>query len=112
LKLVRPQWPERSGIGVEFCAAGADVEVQPVLDRLGIRDGMEPDARPVALRVADPVRPVDQILLVHTARSRAGLAAGALLAAHWIAGRRGMYAFADVLDDILAHEAEKERKVR
>jgi len=54
----------------------------------------------------------DQILLTHTARSRAGLAAGALLAAHWIVGRRGMYAFADVLDDILAHEAENERKVR
>jgi 4-hydroxy-tetrahydrodipicolinate reductase len=54
----------------------------------------------------------DQILLTHTARSRAGLAAGALLAAHWIVGRRGMYAFADVLDDILAQEAEKERKVR
>ncbi len=43
----------------------------------------------------------DQILLVHTARSRAGFAAGALLAARWIVGRRGMYAFADVLDDIL-----------
>ena len=54
----------------------------------------------------------DQVLLVHTARSRAGFAAGALLAARWIVGRRGMYAFADVLDDILALEAEKERKVR
>jgi len=53
----------------------------------------------------------DQVLLVHTARSRAGFAAGALLAARWIVGRRGMYAFADVLDDILA-EPEKERKVR
>jgi len=27
-------------------------------------------------------------------------------------GRRGMYAFADVLDDILARKPEKERKVR
>jgi 4-hydroxy-tetrahydrodipicolinate reductase len=48
----------------------------------------------------------DQVLLVHTARSRAGFAAGALLAARWIVGRRGMYAFADVLDDILAPKAE------
>jgi 4-hydroxy-tetrahydrodipicolinate reductase len=56
--------------------------------------------------------PADQILLVHTARSRTGLAAGALLAAHWIAGRRGMYAFADVLDDILAVKPETARKVR
>jgi 4-hydroxy-tetrahydrodipicolinate reductase len=54
----------------------------------------------------------DQVLLVHTARSRAGFAAGALLAARWIAGRRGMYAFAEVLDDIIALEPEKERKVR
>jgi 4-hydroxy-tetrahydrodipicolinate reductase len=46
----------------------------------------------------------DQILLVHAARSRAGFAVGALLAARWIAGRRGVYAFADVLDDLLALE--------
>ena len=54
----------------------------------------------------------DQVLLVHTARSRAGFAAGALLAARWIVGRRGMYAFADVLNDILALETGQERKVR
>ena len=54
----------------------------------------------------------DQVLLVHTARSRAGFAAGALLAARWIVGRRGMYAFADVLDDILALQTEQERKAR
>ncbi len=54
----------------------------------------------------------DQILLVHTSRSRAGFAAGALLAAHWIVGRRGVYAFADILNDILAPEPEKERKAR
>jgi len=54
----------------------------------------------------------DQILLVHTARSRAGFAAGALLAAHWIRGRHGMYAFADVLDDVLALEPDTARKVR
>src|SRR5207247_7116151 len=53
----------------------------------------------------------DQILLTHTARSREAFAAGALLAACWIAerrGRAGMYAFTDVLDDVLASE----RKVR
>src|SRR5215469_10933986 len=46
-------------------ATGVDVEVQPVLYHLGIRDDMEPDARPVTLRIADPVRPVDQFLLGH-----------------------------------------------
>jgi 4-hydroxy-tetrahydrodipicolinate reductase len=54
----------------------------------------------------------DQIELVHTARSRAGFAAGALLAARWIVGRRGAYAFADVLDDILALDVQKERKAQ
>ena len=49
----------------------------------------------------------DQVTLIHTARSRDGFAAGALAAARWIAGgsRRGVYAFADVLDVIL--EAER-----
>lgn len=49
----------------------------------------------------------DQITLTHTARSRDGFAAGALLAARWIVGRRGVYAFADVLDDILAAERRR-----
>ncbi|HVH11073.1 MAG TPA: dihydrodipicolinate reductase C-terminal domain-containing protein [Gemmatimonadales bacterium] len=54
----------------------------------------------------------DQILLVHTARSRAGFAEGALLAAHWIVGHRGVYAFADVLDDVLGPLGpEPERKL-
>jgi 4-hydroxy-tetrahydrodipicolinate reductase len=43
----------------------------------------------------------DQVLLVHTARSREGFAAGALLAARWVVGKRGMYEFTDVIDDIL-----------
>lgn len=47
----------------------------------------------------------DQVQLVHTARSRAGFAAGALLAAGWIVGRRGMFAFPDVLDDVLKERA-------
>ena len=43
----------------------------------------------------------DQILLTHTARSRQGFAAGALVAAHWIAGRTGTFEFAEVIDEIL-----------
>ena len=44
----------------------------------------------------------DTVELIHTARSREGFAAGALLAAEWIAGRKGFYEFTDVMDDILA----------
>jgi len=44
----------------------------------------------------------DTIELTHTARSREGFARGALLAAEWIAGRRGVFEFSDVMDEILA----------
>jgi 4-hydroxy-tetrahydrodipicolinate reductase len=43
----------------------------------------------------------DQISLTHMARSREGFAAGALLAARWILGRKGVYEFSDVIDEIL-----------
>ncbi|HEU0252966.1 MAG TPA: dihydrodipicolinate reductase C-terminal domain-containing protein [Pyrinomonadaceae bacterium] len=43
----------------------------------------------------------DQVLLTHTARSRQGFASGALLAAHWIVGRKGVFEFGDVIDEIL-----------
>ena len=43
----------------------------------------------------------DQITLTHTARSRQGFAAGALLAARWVIGRKGVYEFSEVVDEIL-----------
>ncbi len=43
----------------------------------------------------------DQILLTHTARSRQGFASGALLAAHWIVGRTGVFEFGNVIDEII-----------
>jgi 4-hydroxy-tetrahydrodipicolinate reductase len=43
----------------------------------------------------------DQITLTHTARSREGFAAGALLAARWIVGRKGVYEFTDVIEEML-----------
>lgn len=43
----------------------------------------------------------DQVLLEHTARSREGFASGAILAAEWIAGRKGFYEFTDVMNEIL-----------
>jgi 4-hydroxy-tetrahydrodipicolinate reductase len=39
----------------------------------------------------------DTITLRHTARSREGLARGALRAAQWIAGKKGMHEFSEVL---------------
>ena len=43
----------------------------------------------------------DQVLLVHTARSRKGFASGALLAAHWVIGKTGVFQFSDVIEDIV-----------
>jgi 4-hydroxy-tetrahydrodipicolinate reductase len=41
--------------------------------------------------------PYDTVTLSHTARSREGFAAGALLAAEWLPGRTGVFTFEDVL---------------
>ena len=39
----------------------------------------------------------DTITLTHTARSRKGFALGALRAADWVRGKRGLYEFSEVL---------------
>ena len=43
----------------------------------------------------------DQILLEHTARSREGFAAGAIMAAEWVVGKKGFFEFSDVIDGII-----------
>jgi 4-hydroxy-tetrahydrodipicolinate reductase len=43
----------------------------------------------------------DTITLPHTARSREGFAAGALVAARWIQGKTGVYEFSETLEEIL-----------
>ena len=45
--------------------------------------------------------PDDQIVLRHQARSRRGFARGALSAAEWIRGRRGVFTLDDMLDEKL-----------
>jgi len=47
----------------------------------------------------------DQITLEHVARSRGGFAAGALMAAEWVVGRKGVYEFSEVFDEILKTNA-------
>ncbi len=42
----------------------------------------------------------DTVLLRHTARSRQGFAEGALLAARWVMGKKGLFSFADVLEEL------------
>jgi 4-hydroxy-tetrahydrodipicolinate reductase len=43
----------------------------------------------------------DQVLLVHSARSRRGFASGALLAAHWITGKTGVFEFSEVIEELV-----------
>lgn len=43
----------------------------------------------------------DMVTLTHTARSREGFAAGALVAARWIQGRQGVYEFSETIEAIL-----------
>lgn len=42
----------------------------------------------------------DSIELKHTTKNRAGLAAGAILAAEWIAGKRGIFSIDEMMKDI------------
>jgi len=50
----------------------------------------------------------DQITLTHTARSREGFAAGALLAAGWIIGRQGVYEFSEVFEEIVTTQRRRD----
>ena len=43
----------------------------------------------------------DTLEIVHTARTRAGFADGALIAARWIVGRKGFYEFSEIIDEQL-----------
>ena len=45
--------------------------------------------------------PHDTIEIVHNAKNRTGFVQGALAAATWLHGKRGMYAFTDVFDEIV-----------
>jgi len=45
--------------------------------------------------------PYDQVQLSHSAKSRAGFAAGALAAAEWLPGRTGLYTLNDMLDHLM-----------
>lgn len=42
----------------------------------------------------------DALTITHTARSRAGFADGAVIAAQWINGRSGFYEFSEIIDEL------------
>ena len=61
-----------------------------------VRAGHIPGTHAVSMDSA-----VDTIRMEHCARSREGFAEGAVMAAKWIMGEKGIFAFSDVLDLIL-----------
>ena len=46
--------------------------------------------------------PVDEITLRHSAKSRDGFALGAVMAAEWLAGKKGVYSISQMMDSLLA----------
>jgi 4-hydroxy-tetrahydrodipicolinate reductase len=62
------------------------------IDTASNRAGRHPGTHEIGFDSA-----ADTITLRHTARSREGLARGALRAAQWIAGKKGMHEFSEVL---------------
>jgi 4-hydroxy-tetrahydrodipicolinate reductase len=68
----------------------------PNLNIASIRAGAIPGTHVIGFDSA-----ADTILLEHRARSREGFAAGAILAARWIAGKKGLYDFQQVFREIV-----------
>jgi 4-hydroxy-tetrahydrodipicolinate reductase len=69
------------------------------LEVVSLRAGHEPGRHTVGFDGEH-----DGITLTHRARGRGGFAAGAVLAAEWIRGRRGVHAFEAVLEQLLARQ--------
>ncbi len=46
---------------------------------------------------------VDSLTLEHSAKSRAGFALGAVMAAEWLKGRNGFYSIDNMMDEIIGH---------
>jgi 4-hydroxy-tetrahydrodipicolinate reductase len=68
----------------------------PNLSIASIRAGAIPGTHVIGFDSA-----ADTILLEHRARSRQGFAEGAILAARWIAGKKGIYDFRQVFKEIV-----------
>ena len=64
------------------------------------RSAREADAATGRMHQPDRIGLGIEADLVHTARSRAGFARGALRAARWIVGKQGLYEFSAIWDQL------------
>ncbi|MCC9167581.1 4-hydroxy-tetrahydrodipicolinate reductase [Pontibacter harenae] len=65
-------------------------------DKLNIISEREPDV--VGTHIVTYASEIDKIELSHIAHSRAGFAEGAVMAAEWVANRKGVYGMKDMLN--------------
>jgi 4-hydroxy-tetrahydrodipicolinate reductase len=75
----------------EMCVAGFDRPISLSANR----SGAHPGTHEIGFDSA-----ADTITLRHTARSREGFARGALRAARWVAGKKGLFEFREILGEL------------
>lgn len=86
---------DRIGSWQEVAAPGELAAGPGVLGIAHIREGEVPGIHTIAWD-----SDVDRITISHSAKSRAGFALGAVMAAEWLAGRKGWYTVGEMLNDL------------
>ena len=81
-----------SGTLIKLVDAMREAGFERPIDQAASRAGKHPGTHEIGFDSA-----ADTITLRHTARSREGFARGALKAAQWIAGKKGVHEFSEVL---------------
>ncbi len=81
-------------ISQEAGAPNSDVTPADAIDIESLREGTVPGTHVIRYDSA-----VDQIEITHTAHSRDGFALGALTAAEWLIGRKGVFGMDDLLSE-------------
>lgn len=103
---------ERHHVHKKDAPSGTAVKLQGVLEEAGgkkleiqsIREG-----ETVGMHVILLDSPNDTIMLTHDAKSRRGFAEGAVLAAEWMAGKKGFFEFKDMLRETALAKAESHK---
>jgi len=94
---------ERHHVHKKDAPSGTAVTMQQIVEKVSgkrveiqsVREG-----ETVGMHVLMLDSPADSILLTHDAKNRRGFAEGAILAAEWIAGKKGFYEFKDIFDQV------------